>query len=78
MPRDGYFACLASGKSATVERPHVLGMSLKPGATREQAYFPAEQPPPREDPRLPAAYAHPRRRAILAARRRKGRAELSA
>jgi len=28
---------------------------------REQAHLPAEQPPPCEDPRLPAAHAHPRR-----------------
>lgn len=27
---------------------------------REQAHIPAEQPPPREDPRLPAAYAYSR------------------
>jgi len=26
---------------------------------REQAYFPAEQPPPVADPRVPAAHAHP-------------------
>ena len=29
-------------------------------ARREQAHLPAEQPPAREDPRLPAAHAHPR------------------
>src|ERR1043165_9206641 len=29
--------------------------------SREQAHLPAEQPPPREDPRLPAAYAYARR-----------------
>jgi ribonuclease P protein component len=28
---------------------------------REQAYFPAEQPPPFADPRVPAAHAHPGR-----------------
>ena len=28
---------------------------------REQAHLPAEQPPPCQDARLPAAYAHPRR-----------------
>lgn len=28
-------------------------------STSEQAYFPAEQPPPVADPRVPAAYAHP-------------------
>ena len=31
------------------------------GVPREQADFPAEQPAPCEDPRFPAAYAHPRR-----------------
>ena len=31
------------------------------GVPREQAHVPAEQPPPVEDPRLPAADAHPRR-----------------
>ena len=29
------------------------------GDSREQAHLPAEQPPARQDPRLPAAHAHP-------------------
>lgn len=29
--------------------------------TREQAYLPAEQPPPGQDPRFPPPHAHPRR-----------------
>ncbi len=32
-----------------------------PGVPSEQAYVPAEQPPPGEDARLPAAHAHPGR-----------------
>ena len=46
--------------------------------TREQAHLPAEQPPSRQDPRLPAAHAHPRRPRDPRGAAAKGRAELSA
>ncbi len=43
----------ASSRNLTVYIPDVLG------ASREQADFPAEQPSACQDPRLPAAHAHP-------------------
>ena len=38
-----------------------LRRSTKTEFSSEQAHLPAEQPPAREDPRLPAAHAHPGR-----------------
>ncbi|GIH93171.1 hypothetical protein Psi01_38010 [Planobispora siamensis] len=79
MPRDGYFACPASGKPATVERPHVLGTCI-------QAWSPLVSKRTFQPNNRRRAKTHGFRlrmrtragRAILAARRRKGRAQLSA
>ena len=48
------------GRTVTARRrPVGHDLSLEPPS--EQAHLPAEQPPPRQDPRLPSAHAHPRR-----------------
>src|SRR5450631_787665 len=39
----------------------IPGWLCSNGEPREQAHLPAEQPPAGQDPRLPSAYAHPRR-----------------
>src|SRR5689334_23739421 len=43
----------------TLERP-AAPVTL-PDSSSHEAYFPAQQPPPREDPRLPRAHEHEER-----------------
>ena len=70
-------------RSSTLVQRHArsaldVPTAVQSGVPSEQAHLPAEQPPSGQDPRLPAAHAHPRRPRDPRRRRRKGRTELSA